>query len=130
VESVLSDDKGRALLKALEKIEKSKKQKPNIGLIDMPCILNTPLYDPLKQNIMVLQMDAHDRVFAYNTTSGCTPRLYRTFDAALRNFISDDDLTKSFQSIRIFTPDTNGYDFVYEQIIVLLSRVQPGILEC
>lgn len=130
MEFVLSDDKGRALLKALEKIEKSKKQKPSIGLIDVPCILNTSLYDPLKQNILVVKMDAHDRVYGYTTTSGCTPRLYRTFDAALRNFISDDDLTKSFQSIRILTPETNSYDFVYEQIIVLLSRVLPGIIEC
>jgi hypothetical protein len=122
-------DPGRLLMKAFEKSSSLKRHEAHIGIIDIPCVLNTPLYDAMKLNILVVYLDQQNRVFSFNTTSGCIPRLYRTYDAALREF-TNEMLVVRHKSISVFTPGTALYDFVLEQIVIFLSRVSPGIIKC
>lgn len=129
MEPVLNNPNGRLLMKAFEKASSLKKHEAHIALLDVSFVLNAPLYDPFKQNIMVLYLDHQHRLFTFNTTSPCTPRLYRTYDAALREFTTEK-LTTRHKSISILAPGTQRYDFILEQTIIMLSRVSPGIIKC
>lgn len=114
------------LLKELASKSSLPRFRAQVCLFEIPGSVKHPQYDPTKKNIVAFFMDTKKRVFGYQQSADGNIRIFKTFDAAIGSFTSNE-LMSDHRGIIVMTPSNPEYGIVIEQAILILDRTLPGI---
>lgn len=114
------------LLKELASKSSVQRFRSQVCLFEIPGPVNHPQYDPAKRNIVAFFMDTRKRVFGYQQCADGNIRIFKTFDAAIGLFTSNEFMN-DHRGIVVMTPSNPEYGIVIEQAVLILDRTMPGL---